>query len=133
MAQKMSPAMRRYLLRFVPAMLAYVVVLSGSILAFENLRPTGPLLWVVAVAPALPIIAVIAIMGLYLMEERDEFQRGMSVQALLWGMGVTLAGATVWGFLENFGLVEHMPTYLAFPVFCGVFGLAQPLVRWRYK
>lgn len=133
MAQKMSPAMRRYLLRFVPAMLAYVVVLSGSILAFENLRPTGPLLWVVAVAPALPIIAVIAIMGLYLMEETDEFQRGMSVQALLWGMGVTLAGATVWGFLENFGLVGHMPTYLAFPVFCGAFGLAQPLVRWRYK
>lgn len=133
MAQKMSPAMRRYLLRFIPAMLAYVVVLSGSILAFENLRPTGPLLWVVAVAPALPIIAVIAIMGLYLMEEADEFQRGMSVQALLWGMGVTLAGATVWGFLENFGLVGHMPTYLAFPVFCGAFGLAQPLVRWRYK
>lgn len=133
MAQKMSPAMRRYLLRFAPAMLAYVVVLSGSILAFENLRPIGPLLWVVAVAPALPIIAVIAIMGLYLMEETDEFQRGMSVQALLWGMGVTLAGATVWGFLENFGLVGHMPTYLAFPVFCGAFGLAQPLVRWRYK
>lgn len=133
MAQKMSSAMRRYMLRFIPAMLAYVVVLTGSILTFEHLRPTGPLLWVVAVAPALPIIAVIAIMGLYLMEETDEFQRGMSAQALLWGMGITLAAATVWGFLENFGLVAHMPTYLAFPVFCGAFGLAQPLVRWRYK
>ena len=75
MAQKMSTAMRRYMLRFIPAMLAYVVVLTGSILTFEHLRPTGPLLWVVAVAPALPIIAVIAIMGLYLMEEADEFQR----------------------------------------------------------
>lgn len=133
MAQKMSPAMRRYMLRFIPAMLAYVVVLTGSILTFEHLRPTGPLLWAVAVAPALPIIAVIAIMGLYLVEETDEFQRGMSAQALLWGMGITLAAATVWGFLENFGLVAHMPAYLAFPVFCGAFGLAQPLVRWRYK
>lgn len=133
MAQKMSPAMRRYLLRFTPAMLAYVAVLPCSIMLYEHFKPTGPALWAVAVAPALPIVAVIAIMGVYLAEETDEFQRNMSVQALLWAMGVTLAGATVWGFLENFGVVGHPPTYLAFPVFCGAFGLAQPLVRWRYK
>jgi xanthosine utilization system XapX-like protein len=133
MAQKASPAMRRYLLRFAPAMLAYVAVLPCSILLYEHFRPTGLALWAVAAAPALPIVAVIGIMGLYLAEETDEFQRNMSVQALLWAMGVTLAGATVWGFLENFGAVGHAPTYLAFPVFCGAFGLAQPLVRWRYK
>lgn len=133
MAQKMSAAMRRYLARFFPAMTAYVGVLFGSIWFIESQKPHGALLWALAVAPALPIIAVIAIMGLYLLEETDEFQRGMSAQAMLWGMGVTLSATTAWGFLENVGLVERLPLYLVFPLFCAAFGLAQPIVRWRYR
>jgi hypothetical protein len=133
MRQSMTPALRRYLVRFAPAMLAYVGVLSGSLWAIRNLDPEGPLLWLLAIAPALPIIAVITIMGLYLIEEADEFVRAMLVQAMLWGIGVTLAGCTVWGFLENVGLVEHLPLFMVFPLFCGAMGLAQPLVRWRYR
>jgi hypothetical protein len=129
----MTPPMRRYLARFFPAMLAYGGVLFGSLWTIRNLDPKGPLLWGLAIAPALPIIAVIAIMGLYLIEETDEFIRAMLVQAMLWGIGVTLAGCTAWGFLENVGLVEHLPLFMVFPVFCAAMALAQPLVRWRYR
>jgi hypothetical protein len=129
----MTSPMRRYLARFVPAMLAYVGVLVGSLWVIRHLAPSGPLLWALAIAPALPIIAVIAIMGLYLIEETDEFIRAMLVQAMLWGIGVTLAGCTAWGFLENVGLVAHLPLFMVFPVFCASMGLAQPLVRWRYR
>lgn len=133
MRKPMTPPMRRYLARFFPAMLAYVGVLFGSLWAIRHLAPTGALLWVLAIAPAAPIIAVIAIMGLYLIEETDEFIRTMLVQAMLWGIGVTLAGCTAWGFLENVGLVDHLPLFMVFPVFCAAMGLAQPLVRWRYR
>ena len=131
--KKMSPAGKRYLARFTPAMTAYVGVLFASIWWIKHRDPQGPLLWVLALAPALPIIAVIAIMGLYVVEETDEFQRSILVQAMLWGIGVTLAGCTAWGFLENVELVPHLPLYMVFPIFCLAMGLAQPLVRWRYQ
>ena len=131
--KKMSPAGKRYLARFAPAMTAYVGVLFASVWVIKHQDPHGPLLWILAVAPALPIIAVIAIMGLYVVEEQDEFQRSILVQAMLWGIGVTLAGCTAWGFLENADLVPHLPLYMVFPIFCATMGLAQPLVRWRYR
>ncbi|OYW26588.1 MAG: hypothetical protein B7Z44_15325 [Caulobacter sp. 12-67-6] len=133
MAQPMSAAMRRYLTRFFPAMLAYVGVLIGSLWMIRNQDPQGPLLWLLAIAPAVPIIAVIAIMGLYLIEETDEFTRAMLAQAMLWGIGVTLAVCTAWGFLENVELVPHLPMFMVFPMFCIAMGVAQPLVRWRYR
>ena len=55
------------------------------------------------------------------------------VGGILWGAGVTLSAATVWGFLENADLIPHMPAFMWFPVFCGSMGLAQPIVRWRYR
>ncbi|WP_419255021.1 hypothetical protein ACN2C6_06095 [Caulobacter sp. ErkDOM-YI] len=128
-----TAAGRRYIARFIPAMLAYVVVLSGALWAISTLEPTGPLLWVLAIAPALPVIAVIAIMGLYLIEETDEFIRSVLVQSMLWGVGITLSACTAWGFLENADVVPHIPLYLVFPLFCGSFGLAQPFVRRRYQ
>lgn len=133
MAQAKSAAARRYLARFLPAMVAYVAILFGSIWALTNLRPDGLLLWLVAVAPALPIIAAIAAMALYMVEETDEFLRAILAQSMLWGIGVTMALCTVWGFLENAGLLPHPPLYLIFPLFCASFGLAQPFVSRRYR
>jgi hypothetical protein len=133
MGNSQTAAGRRYLRRFFPAMAGYIVVLFASLWLIRTYGPTGPLLWMLGVAPAVPIIAVIAVMGLYLMEETDEFLRTVLVQSLLWGMGVTMAFCTAWGFLENVGVVAHFPLYLVFPVFCGAFGLAQPFVRRRYQ
>ena len=131
--QTLSPAMSRYLGRFMPTMAGYVVVLLACVFAIDAWRPTGPLLWALAIAPALPMIGIIVVMGLYLVEETDEFQRTILVQSLLWGIGITLAVASVWGFLENEHLVPHLPSFLWFPFFCGAMGLAQPFVRWSYR
>ncbi|HWT51699.1 MAG TPA: hypothetical protein VN113_05920 [Caulobacter sp.] len=133
MGNSLTPAGRRYLVRFFPAMTAYVVVLFASLWFIRARRPEGPLLWFLGLAPAIPVIAVIVVMGLYLMEETDEFLRTVLVQSMLWGVGVTMALCTAWGFLENVGVLQHFPLYLVFPVFCGAFGLAQPFVRRRYQ
>lgn len=132
-SRPMSPAARRYMKRFIPSMLLYVVVLTGSLVAIDQFRPQGPLLWALAVAPALPILAVIVVMGLFLVEETDELPRLVMAQSMLWGIGITLAVATVWGFLENAGLVPHLSSFLMFPLFCGAMGIAQPFVWRRYR
>lgn len=128
-----TPAARRYLRRFFPAMTGYVVVLFASLAIIRAYHPEGPLLWLLGVAPAIPLIGVIVAMALYLMEETDEFLRTVLVQSLLWGIGATMAFCTAWGFLENVGVVPRFPLYLIFPVFCGAFGLAQPFVKRRYQ
>ena len=132
-SQTRSPAVKRYMQRFLPAMGLYVVVLLASLFAIGALEPSGPLLWILAVAPAVPILAVIAIMGLYIAEESDELPRAVMVQSMLWGIGLTLAAATVWGFLENADLVPHLSSFLIFPLFCAAMGLAQPFVWRRYR
>lgn len=131
--QARSQAVKRYMQRFLPAMGLYVVVLMASLFAIRAFEPAGPLLWILAVAPAIPILAVITIMGLYIAEEGDELPRAVMVQSMLWGIGVTLSAATVWGFLENADLVPHLSSFLMFPLFCAAMGLAQPFVWRRYR
>lgn len=128
-----SPAGRRYLRRFIPTMLAYVVIILGVSFAFRGEGPTGPLAWILAVAPALPVLAVIAIMGLYIREETDEFQRAVLVESMLWGMGLTLSATTVAGFLEMYVHTPPLQSFWAFPLFCGAMGLSQGFVRRRYR
>lgn len=128
-----SSAAKRYLRRFIPTMLLYVVLVLATSFSFRQLHLTGPVAWAVAIAPALPILAMIAIMGLYLKEEVDEFQRNVLIEAILWGFGLTMALTTVWGFLEFHAEAPALPSFWVFPIFCGAMGLAQVLVARRYR
>ncbi|MBI0473959.1 hypothetical protein D9601_01090 [Sphingomonas sp. MA1305] len=129
--EKMNPAQRRYLRRFFPAMGTYVVVLFTCTWLYRDLKPTGALLVLLSVLPALPIVAAILVMGAYLIEERDEFIRSRLVASMVGGLGIMLAITTVWGFLENGGAVAHFPTYLTFPLWCACFGLWQCVTGLR--
>ena len=128
-----SDAAKRYARRHAVVMLTYVLVLLGVLYAFIGLHVRGPLAYALAIAPAAPLIAAIAVIGLYLREETDEFQRAIMVEAALWATGGMLAIATVWGFLETFGLVIHLPAWLTFVVWVLLFGFGQGLVRLRYR
>ena len=130
---KSSPAGRRYLKRFIPTMIAYVVLIFGASFAFRLLEPTGPVAWALAVAPAIPIIGVIAIMGLYVKEETDEFQRNVLIEAMLWAFGLTLLVTTVAGFLKMYVHTPALQSFWAFPIFCAAMGLAQVFVRRRFR
>jgi len=130
---KHSPAGRRYLKRFIPTMVVYAATVFGASYAFDLWSPAGPLAWLIAVAPAVPILAVIAIMGLYIKEETDEFQRNVLIESMLWGFGVTLSVTTVCGFLEIYVHTPPLQSFWAFPLFCGAMGLSQVFVRRRYR
>ncbi|HVI99752.1 MAG TPA: hypothetical protein VM657_11885 [Sphingomonas sp.] len=130
---KHSQAGRRYLRRFFPTMAAYVVALAGANWAINAWNPTGPALVVLAVLPALPIIAVIGVMGLYLVEETDEYVRQRAVTAMMVGLAIMLSIASAWGFLEEGGVVPHVPAYWAFIVWCASWGLAQCAMSLRER
>ncbi|HWK35131.1 hypothetical protein [Sphingomonas sp.] len=129
--QSNNPAQRRYIRRFVPAMVGYVVVLFGSTWVERVYHPEGAALFLLSLLPALPLLAVLVVMGLYLAEERDEFIRNRLITAMIAGIGITLAVTTVWGFLEGSEMVPHFPTFLAFPLWCGSFGVVQCALNLR--
>jgi hypothetical protein len=128
-----NPAVRRYLARFGAAMVIYVAFLVLSIWIFVHHHPTGLVAWLLAFLPALGIILQIGAFGMYLSEEKDEFQRNLQVQALLWGIGATLSVTVTWGFLESFVHLRHMDLILVYPLYCVLSGLALGIQQMRYK
>ncbi|KQV56616.1 MULTISPECIES: hypothetical protein [unclassified Caulobacter] len=132
-ADRLGPIMKRYRRRLAIAMISYCVVLLGSLGLLRGSRLSGVLLWIVAAAPAIPILGVLVVMGLYLKEEPDEFERAVHVESMLWGLGAVLAVTTVWGFLSNASVIPQPPLFLVFPLFCLSWGVSQPLIRRRYQ
>jgi hypothetical protein len=128
-----SPAIKRYTSRFTVVMVVYVVFILLVAWAFKSYHPKGLIAYALAVLPALPIIGMLVVVGLYLAEEKDEFIRNLQVQSMLWGIGGTLAVTTVWGFLEDFAHVPHMDLFLVFPIFWFFVGVSTPIVRRRYR
>jgi hypothetical protein len=110
--------------------LAYVLFLFGAISAFQQRMIEGPLAYLVAVLPALPIVGVFVAIGRYLVEERDEYVRMLMVRQSLWASGFALSIATAWGFLENFELVGHVDAYYVAVLWFAGLGLGACINRF---
>lgn len=121
----MSPATRRYNKRVIVLSLVYSAFLIGAVYAFKHHLVGGPLAWIVAILPALPIIGIFAAIGLYLVEEQDEYVRMLMVRQTLWASGFALSIATMWGFLESFELVSHVEVYWVSVLWFGGLGLGN--------
>lgn len=106
-----SPATRRYNKRVLWFSLFYGVTLLGAVYGFKHGMLAGPVAWLAAILPALGLIAIFAAIGFYLVEEQDEYLRMLMVRQTLWASGLALSIATIWGFLESFGLVGHVASY----------------------
>jgi hypothetical protein len=128
-----NAAMKRYLARFAVAMGLYLVFLFMTVHMVRHGHPTGLLLWGLAILPALPLLAVLVTMGMYLREETDEFERMVVTESLLWAMGGMMGLTSVWGFLEMFVSVPHLQPFWLFPLFWVLQGLSTPFIRLRYR
>lgn len=126
-------AVRRYLYRLLGMMLIYVLFLFLAVWGFKHWHLTGGLAYLLAIFPSLPIIGGMVVVGLYLTEEKDEFQRTVLIQSMIWSIGATLSVTTVWGFLENFVQVPHLDLYQVFPLFCFFVGIFTPFLKARYR
>ena len=124
-----SPAMGRYNRRMMAASAVYVVGLFGAIWVHDNLSPPGPVAFLVALAPSIGVLMMVAAMARLIVEETDEYLRHRYVRSALFGLGTLLTLATIWGFFEQFDLVPHAPSWMAVPVFALGLGIAH-CGRW---
>jgi xanthosine utilization system XapX-like protein len=130
MANK-SPAHRRYLIRVAIASAVYVLTVFLAMHVFHHGRLALPAAIGLSLFPSIPIVAIIAIVGLYLKEEKDEFQRELFIKSLLWGTGATLAVTSFWSFLHIFGHVPPVDGFHVFILFWLFVGLSgYPLHRY---
>ena len=126
-----SKALKRYNRRVIILSLSYAVFLIAAVYLFKHQLLSGPIAWVAAVLPALPIVAILFTVGRYLTEETDEYLRLMMTRQALIASAFTLSIATVWGFLENFGLVPHVYAYYAQILWFAGLGLGKVINRFQ--
>ena len=129
----MTKAGRRYIYRLAPTMAIYLVFLFIAQWTFHHIHPTGLVVYFLAVLPALPLVGSLAIVGLYIAEESDDFERSIIVQSMLWGLGGALSVSTIWGSLEDFASAPHLSTFYVFLFFWIFMGISQPFIRMRYR
>jgi hypothetical protein len=125
--ERMRPAYRRYMARFLPAMFAYVFLLMSAVSYANSAEPTGVIAWAVAIAPAIPILFAIRAIFLLPREEDDEYQRDRINRSYAWATGATLMVCTSVGFLDMFGVVPHFELWIAFPMWAVFMGLTRCL------
>lgn len=129
----MTAANSRLLKRLVPVFIFYYLAFPAVDWTFRHHNPHGPLAYVLAIVRALPVLALFVLVGMFFAEEKDEFKRFLITQALLWGVGLTFALSTVWGFLELFTHAPHLNILMLLPIFCLVAVMAKFALRRRYR
>ena len=128
-----TPAMRRYNRRFTAMSFGYVIALFAAIGLDREGQVHGPFLWLLALLPTVPIVGMIVTIARLLVEETDEYQRMRMIRAALIATGLLLTLASIWGFLEMFGLVPHVWVWAAFPVWAIGLALGQAANRWLFN
>ena len=119
-----SPAQRRYTRSILLLSAAYALILFGVVGFFRNhpgIADTSA--YLIAALPALPIVGIVAVIGRYLIEERDEYLRMLRVRQALVATAITLGIVTVWGFVEDAGLAPHVPAFYVAVLWFAGFGI----------
>jgi hypothetical protein len=120
-----SKAMRTYNRRVLIASMSYIVVLFAGVGIARYLDPPVIVRVILAIAAALPILFVIRAMALLLREETDEYLRMRLVEQSLIATGILLTVATLYGFLNTFGLAPRVDAWAAVPLWALGLGMGR--------
>jgi len=119
---------RTYVIRTMFLMSAYVLVHAAAIGGlFDGIlgQPAG---WAVAALAALLVAGQIWA-TLRLMAHSDEYMRVIVAKCFILAAGATMALWSAWGFGETYAAAPHLPGWLVYPVFWGIYALVSPFVR----
>lgn len=117
------------MLRLAAFLAIYIISLVAAITLIRQHHVSGAFAWALALIPGLAIVGYVWSIGAYIVEQSDEFVRMLLVRQAIIATGVTLSVASVWGFLETFGLVSHVEAYWIVVVWA--FGLGIGMVANR--
>jgi len=128
-----SKAKRRLQKRVAVAMCVYLPALFGVTFWVKHHPASGMEVFGLAAIPAAPVIALFVVVGLYLREERDDFQRDMMIRGMLWGTGALLTALVFLSFLKIFGWKGEGDPFLEFGVFWVFVAIAKVTYRVRNR
>lgn len=118
----------QYVAGICVCMVLYIAALLGSIELIQHQPMKGPLLWFVAVLPALPIGGTIIVFLRYI-DQVDEYVRGVVLKRFILATGLMLFLCTAWGFLEDNAGLHHVSLYLIYPLWWMLFGAVSAIFR----
>ncbi|MXO59847.1 hypothetical protein GRI89_09880 [Altererythrobacter salegens] len=111
--------------------LLYILGLGVAITLDRQMEFKGGTAFLVALLPVLPILWMIYLIGRYFAEEQVDYLRYRAMLASVIGRGFVLAIGSFWGFSKPFGLVVHVPGWLAVPIWALGMGLGQAWINQR--
>ena len=124
-----SAAQRRYKKHSTMAVSGLGLTCAGMALYLWHHDPVGWKMYSLAALPSFFIVTLIVVVGRYLGEETDEFERDQTVRSILWGTGALLVLSTYLSFLQELGWTGH-PIFL---VELGAFCWGVVIARWKYR
>lgn len=127
-AKSSTPPYARYVRGTLTAMIYYVVAIVAVVLVADRNLLSGIWLYMLAAQPGGAIAIQIWVTLRYL-READEYVRTLLAKRLIVAAMGAMAIMTVWGFLETFAGVVHIPGWYVYLVMWGLFGLASLFIR----
>jgi hypothetical protein len=124
-------ARKRFQKRTILTMAVYLALVVCATLLVRHGLVHGWAVYVWSVLPALPVIAVIGLMGQYLQEETDEYLRLMTMRSLLVATAALLGMLVVSDFLRSYTESGDIPPFVSFMVFCLAFAMARGVQKLR--
>jgi len=94
-----------------------MLAFAASHMAFEHGLFSKPILHLVGLL-AIPVGAMVLLVGRYLKRETDEFVRMLVTQSLLWGLGFTMVGDIVFGVVFEDFSTRGLSQVYNIDVFC---------------
>jgi hypothetical protein len=102
----------------------------ASVVAVAFGKSAGwPMAFLLALSLAPALTVVLQFWSAYrLIAAQDEFVRALTVKRMVAAAGLSIALTTAWSVMELTG-ARHLPAWLIYPLFWGMFGLVTPLIR----
>jgi hypothetical protein len=117
-------------IEFGLAMLAYLMVLVGSVVVVQA-NPQAGWRYFVVLLPVAPAAFVIWLF-VRALARLDEMQKRIQMQAFGFSLGSTALLTFGYGFLEGAGLPHLSSTYVL-PLMAVLWGLGAAIFTWRYR
>lgn len=113
-----NQAYRRYMRRFIPATGLYVLAIALATWLIPDDAHATFLTVAIALLPGLGVVVMIWAMARLLIELDDEYLKMLEIRKALAATGVALTVASIWGILELYTDVPHLPVFFMFPIWC---------------
>ncbi len=131
--KKLNAAKKRMIRRALVVLVAYELLWAGVFFWVNRAKPEGTMLFLIAMLPALTVVAFIVVIAKYLGEEVDEFHRQLVVRCLLWGTAAVMTSLCFHGVLQLLGWKGQWPAGIELGLFVVAMGAAKLTYRVRHR